>query len=328
MKGLLVNCHVLMVFVFLGTTACLRLETGVFRQRSRPFFRASTAIYWGEKDDDRQVENDGGFSFSKPAKKSSPKTTPPKSSSWTRNPSRNSSRGSEGKSFSPRRSQYNTKTSKNDPTKINLRELDTLGYTHIYGIAPVLNALASCRRDFSPDEILSTYDDDLPEKTLPSPRLFVQESTLATKSSRSASKSQAAESIKSLAASLAIPTTVIDKGTLNAMSNDRPHQGFVLRSRKMNFDPTPDAKVFSAPSDPASPNLWLALDSVVDPQNFGAILRSAYFMGGEGAEIGVLVCGKNSAPPTPVVSAASAGALEVSDVVSVGNMPKALSSGM
>jgi len=71
-----------------------------------------------------------------------------------------------------------------------------------------------------------------------------------------------------------------------------------------------------------TPSLWLVLDEVVDPQNLGALLRSAYFLGGR--KIGVLVCAKNSAPPTPVVSASSAGALEVVTVHSTTNLPRTL----
>jgi len=54
---------------------------------------------------------------------------------------------------------------------------------------------------------------------------------------------------------------------------------------------------------PNSLNLCLGLDEVVDPQNLGALLHFAYFLG----NTGVLVCSKNSAPPSPMVSAASVG---------------------
>ena len=59
----------------------------------------------------------------------------------------------------------------------------------------------------------------------------------------------------------------------------------------------------------------------------GALLRSAYFLGGaknNNHNIGVLVCSKNSAPPSAVVSASSAGALEVVDVHSTSNLPRTL----
>ncbi|KCV69363.1 hypothetical protein H696_03794 [Fonticula alba] len=52
--------------------------------------------------------------------------------------------------------------------------------------------------------------------------------------------------------------------------------------------------------------VWLALDEVVDPQNLGSILRSAYYFGVDG----VALCTRNSAPLSPVVSRASAGSLE------------------
>lgn len=68
------------------------------------------------------------------------------------------------------------------------------------------------------------------------------------------------------------------------------------------------------------PPVWLALDEIVDPQNLGAVLRSAHFLG----IAGVVVCAKNSAPLSPVVSKASSGALERMDVRSVGVMPRFL----
>jgi 21S rRNA (GM2251-2'-O)-methyltransferase len=62
------------------------------------------------------------------------------------------------------------------------------------------------------------------------------------------------------------------------------------------------------------------LDEVWDPQNFGALLRTAYFLRCDR----VVVCSKNSAPLSPVVSRASAGAMEVMPVYSTDNMMKFL----
>jgi 21S rRNA (GM2251-2'-O)-methyltransferase len=93
------------------------------------------------------------------------------------------------------------------------------------------------------------------------------------------------------------------------------------------------------------PSLWLALDEVVDPQNLGALLRSAYFLGGGDAgsinddyesaldnnnrithrgKVGIIVCSKNSSPLSPTVSAASAGAVEFMSIYSTTNLPKLL----
>jgi 21S rRNA (GM2251-2'-O)-methyltransferase len=64
----------------------------------------------------------------------------------------------------------------------------------------------------------------------------------------------------------------------------------------------------------------LALDEVTDPQNLGSILRSAFFFGVDE----VIICSKNSAPLSPVVSKASAGALEVMTVRSANNLMRLL----
>ncbi|GMH63401.1 hypothetical protein TrRE_jg3274, partial [Triparma retinervis] len=81
--------------------------------------------------------------------------------------------------------------------KINLRELESLGYSHLYGISPIINALSASKRDFSEDEVLATPEDpDIPEKAIPTTRLFIQESTSnSSPSSRSASKSLASSTI-------------------------------------------------------------------------------------------------------------------------------------
>ena len=54
--------------------------------------------------------------------------------------------------------------------------------------------------------------------------------------------------------------------------------------------------------------------------NFGAAVRSAHFLGAAG----VISCDRNSAPLSPVVSKASAGALELMPIYSARNLPKML----
>jgi 21S rRNA (GM2251-2'-O)-methyltransferase len=257
--------------------------------------------------------------------------------------------------------------------KINLREIEAAGYEHLYGIAPVLNALKANIRDFTNpkdkeddvdrEEMLdlqrrlnaldgSDWDDDndgndgetspeneekkeIKAEAKLAPCLFVQEGTLdnSKRSFRSASKNEASSEIISLAQQIDLNVVEVDKGVLNTLCGNRPHQGFILRCGGLGFTPL-TTKNLPLPNT-HGPNLWLALDEVVDPQNLGALLRSAYFLGGGGAVIeddamsdnkgvGILVCSKNSSPLSPAASAASAGALEMMTVYSTNNLPKLL----
>ena len=110
----------------------------------------------------------------------------------------------------------------------------------------------------------------------------------------------------------------MSKHALNLLSDGRPHQGVAADVGLLTPEPL-DAPPSSLPSGVTGrPPLWVALDQVTDPQNLGALVRSAWFLGADG----VAVCAKNSAPLSAVVSKASAGALEVAPLHSVSNMPR------
>ena len=162
--------------------------------------------------------------------------------------------------------------------------------------------------------------------------------------------------VSSLASSWLRRMTTTDKGYLNTLCGNRPHQGFILKARPLQFEPilflprvedTPPAAdaedeeegagagaeesemaTAAAPKkQPPAPlaaattgQVWLALDEVTDPQNFGALLRSAHFFGASG----VVTCAKNSASLTATVSKSSAGAVEVMRVHSTANMMRFL----
>eukprot|EP00977_Amphora_coffeiformis_P019257 scaffold7101_cov153-Amphora_coffeaeformis.AAC.2 len=208
--------------------------------------------------------------------------------------------------------------------KINMRALEGSGYVHLYGLAPVRNALRAQRREFKPlenrflldedDESTAETDDRKPEAQF-RPYLFLQERK--GKVGRAGDKSMQAEEVQRLAEELGLPVAHVDKGILNTLSGNRPHQGCVLRCGKLEFEP-----LSRIPMETDSPRLWLVLDEVVDPQNLGALLRSAYFFG----KVAVLVCAKNSAPPSPTVSASSAGALEDMTVYATNSLPRTLAS--
>jgi len=68
------------------------------------------------------------------------------------------------------------------------------------------------------------------------------------------------------------------------------------------------------------PRLLVALDSIMDPQNLGAIIRSAEVAGSDG----VILPEHRSAPLTPAAVKASSGASELVPIAHVSGMPSAI----
>src|SRR6202165_1182919 len=69
-----------------------------------------------------------------------------------------------------------------------------------------------------------------------------------------------------------------------------------------------------------NPNLLVALDSIMDPQNLGAILRSAEVAGSDGA----IIPEHRSAPLSPAAVQASSGASELLRIAQVSGIPSAI----
>src|SRR6266568_5351487 len=69
-----------------------------------------------------------------------------------------------------------------------------------------------------------------------------------------------------------------------------------------------------------NPSLLVALDSILDPQNLGAILRSAEVVGSDGA----ILPEHRSAPLSPAAVKASSGASELLPIALVSGMPSAI----
>jgi 23S rRNA (guanosine2251-2'-O)-methyltransferase len=69
-----------------------------------------------------------------------------------------------------------------------------------------------------------------------------------------------------------------------------------------------------------NPNLLIALDSIMDPQNLGAILRSAEVAGSDGA----IIPEHRSAPLSPAAVKASSGASELLRISRVSGLPSAI----
>ncbi|KAJ4840010.1 hypothetical protein Tsubulata_035113 [Turnera subulata] len=170
----------------------------------------------------------------------------------------------------------------------------------VYGVGPVLAALSAARREFY--------------------ALYVQEGLDLSSNNRKKKDKKGFEKVLRMAEKIGLSTKEISKHDLNMIVDNRPHQGLVL-------DASPLEMVKIMELDPVLPeeekgSLWVALDEVTDPQNLGAIIRSAYFFGASG----VVLCAKNSAPLSGVVSKASAGSLELMELRYCKNMMQFLVS--
>jgi 23S rRNA (guanosine2251-2'-O)-methyltransferase len=114
-----------------------------------------------------------------------------------------------------------------------------------------------------------------------------------------------------------IPLEYARKDTLNNYAGTDSHQGFVaiLKSRPY-LDPHNFLE--NAPEE----SFVLAIDSVFDPHNFGAILRCAECFG-----VDAVIWSKNRGVGiTPVVTKTSSGASEILPLMKVSNLASALQS--
>ncbi|KAL9556930.1 hypothetical protein MBANPS3_001641 [Mucor bainieri] len=204
-------------------------------------------------------------------------------------------------------------------------------WDHVYGISSVLSALKAKKR-----QTLDT--------------LYIQETDEAKTTTQKKDGSLMAE-ILSIAKADNIYAVAVDKGRLNNLTDNKPHQGVVLKASPRTpieisvLSAIHDGSVYEAlprvnkrgseqdrdrnresatsiqfNSSSSRMPFWIALDQVQDPQNLGSIMRSAYFFGVDG----VVLCSKNSAPLSPAVSKVSSGAIEMMDVYSTPNLVKLL----
>jgi 23S rRNA (guanosine2251-2'-O)-methyltransferase len=154
----------------------------------------------------------------------------------------------------------------------------------LYGIHPVEEALAAGRRIFH--EVFVVAD-------RPSKRLSIMASVVASKN---------------------IPVRRVTTTQLNRIVGDIAHQGAVAR---VGPYPLVDLTAVLAQAFASDLSRFLVLlDTIVDPQNLGAIIRTALGVG----VAGVVIPQDRAAGPTPAVSKASAGALEHVRLVQVTNL--------
>lgn len=118
---------------------------------------------------------------------------------------------------------------------------------------------------------------------------------------------QQADRYRNLCKQRGIGLSVVNKNVLDSMTK-QPHQGVAAQV-------APLGKV-SLKDVAESGDLLVMLDQVTDPHNVGAILRSANAMGAAA----VIVPSRHSAKDSPIIGKASAGAMEYTPMLDVGNL--------
>ena len=105
----------------------------------------------------------------------------------------------------------------------------------------------------------------------------------------------------------------VDLGILNKMSGNGNHQGIIIEVFPYEYSSLEE--IIRSANGKKQP-LILILDEIEDPQNFGAILRSADALSVDG----VIIKSKNQVPLNWTVAKVSTGAIEYVKVAQVSNL--------
>lgn len=119
-----------------------------------------------------------------------------------------------------------------------------------------------------------------------------------------------------------IAVELVEPGELARRASGTDPRGVIALARPRPLVDLEDLLPGPEPEAPEARRLWVALDGVVDPQNLGAVLRTAEFFGVEG----VFWPRDRAVGVTPAVVRASAGASERLALASVTNLARALVS--
>jgi 23S rRNA (guanosine2251-2'-O)-methyltransferase len=107
------------------------------------------------------------------------------------------------------------------------------------------------------------------------------------------------------------------RGDLDRMARGARHQGAIAHAPELALVPL-EVLVESLAENPAA--IFVALDEIEDPQNFGAVIRSAVALGATG----ILWPEHHTAPLSPATFRASAGAVEHALLCRVSALPRAI----
>jgi 23S rRNA (guanosine2251-2'-O)-methyltransferase len=114
-----------------------------------------------------------------------------------------------------------------------------------------------------------------------------------------------------------IPVQKVERQRLEKFAPGTAHQGVLAFLAAKEYVEVDDILEGVSPGEAP---LLIILDEISDPHNLGAILRSADAAGAHG----VVIPRRRSAPLTPTVAKASAGAIEYVKVARVANLPQTI----
>lgn len=111
-----------------------------------------------------------------------------------------------------------------------------------------------------------------------------------------------------------IPVVETDRSKLDSISMGAPHQGIVAMASEKEYCSVDD--ILNIAKEKGEPPFIVIADGITDPHNLGALIRCAE---GAGAH-GLIIPKRRSTGLTPVVSKASAGAIEHMAIAKVVNI--------
>ncbi len=113
---------------------------------------------------------------------------------------------------------------------------------------------------------------------------------------------------------MGIPVVETDKNKLDAMAGFAPHQGIIAMAAEKEYCTVED--ILSLAEERGEPPLIAIADGITDPYNLGALIRCAEGMGAHG----LIIPKRRAVGLTPLVSKASAGAIEHLPIAKVSNI--------
>ena len=158
----------------------------------------------------------------------------------------------------------------------------------LYGIHPVHEALAASRRKLS--------------------KVYVSKSR----------RPKGIQALLELARTQGVPVEYKGPGYFKSQLGDSVHQGVAARASHLPL--ASESAILAKAEGNSELPLILALDGLVDPQNLGSLVRTALGLGVHGT----ILTKARSAPLSPAVSKASAGAMEHMLFARVPNLVAAL----